>query len=55
VAAVFGGLAVFASALLHNERWAVGSWLALAAGLLAEVASIVAFHAQLFKEDVVVT
>ena len=52
VAAVFGALTVGATVLL--ARRIVGEWMALAAGILAAVAPLLAFHAQLFKEDVFV-
>jgi hypothetical protein len=51
VAAVCGGLTVLATIVL--ARRVVGRWLALAAGLIAAVTPLVAFHAQLFKEDIV--
>ena len=52
VAAVFGGLTVLATVVL--ARRLVGEWLALAAGIVAAVTPLVAFQAQLFKEDIVV-
>jgi Dolichyl-phosphate-mannose-protein mannosyltransferase len=52
VAAVFGGLTVLATVVL--ARRLVGRGLALAAGVVAAVTPLVAFHAQLFKEDIVV-
>jgi hypothetical protein len=53
VAAMFGGLTVLATIVL--ARRVVGRPLALAAGLLAAVTPLVAFHAQLLKEDIFVT
>ncbi len=50
VAAVFGGLTVLATIVL--ARRVVGRGLALAAGLIAAVTPLVAFHAQLLKEDI---
>jgi hypothetical protein len=50
MAAVFGGLAVFATIVL--ARRVVGPWLAGGAGVLAAVAPLTVFHAQLFKEDI---
>jgi len=50
VAAMFGGLTVLATIVL--ARRVVGRPLALAAGLLAAVTPLVAFHAQLLKEDI---
>jgi hypothetical protein len=50
VAAMFGGLTVLATIVL--ARCVVGRPLALAAGLLAAVTPLVAFHAQLLKEDI---
>ena len=52
VAAMFGGLTVLATIVL--ARRVVGRPLALAAGLLAAVTPLVAFHAQLLKEDIFV-
>jgi Dolichyl-phosphate-mannose-protein mannosyltransferase len=52
VAALFGGLTVLATVVL--ARRVAGRGLALAAGLIAAVTPLVAFHAQLFKEDIVV-
>ncbi len=51
VAAVFGGLTVLATIVL--ARRLVGPALALATGVVAAVTPLVAFHAQLFKEDIV--
>ena len=51
VTAVFGGLTVLATIVL--ARRLVGAGLALAAGIVAAVTPLVAFHAQLFKEDIV--
>jgi hypothetical protein len=50
VAAMFGGLTVLATIVL--ARRVVGRPLALAAGVLAAVTPLVAFHAQLLKEDI---
>src|SRR4030088_370069 len=50
VRAMFGGLTVWATIVLAG--WVVGRPLALAAGLLAAVTPLVAFHAQLLKEDI---
>jgi hypothetical protein len=52
VAAVLGGLTVLATIVL--ARRLVGRGLALAAGLLAAVTPLIAFHAQLLKEDIFV-
>jgi hypothetical protein len=52
VAAMFGGLTVLATVVL--ARRVTGRGLALAAGLIAVVTPLLAFHAQLFKEDIVV-
>jgi len=50
VAAMFGGLTVLATIVLARR---VVAWpLALAAGLVAAVTPLVAFHAQLLKEDI---
>ena len=50
VAAMFGGLTVLATIVLARR---VVAWpLALAAGLIAAVTPLVAFHAQLLKEDI---
>jgi hypothetical protein len=51
IAAVCGGLTVLATIVL--ARRVVGRGLALAAGLIAAVTPLLAFHAQLFKEDIV--
>ena len=53
VAAAFGGLTVLATIVL--ARRVVGLGLALAAGVLAATTPLVAFHAQLFKEDIFLT
>jgi Dolichyl-phosphate-mannose-protein mannosyltransferase len=50
VAAVFGGLTVLATIVL--ARRVVGRALALGAGLIAAVTPLIAFHAQLLKEDI---
>jgi hypothetical protein len=50
VAALFGGLAVLATIVL--ARRVAGRGLALAAGLIAAVTPLIAFHAQLLKEDI---
>jgi hypothetical protein len=52
VAALFGGLTVLATVAL--ARRVVGRPLALAAGGIAAVTPLIAFHAQLFKEDIAV-
>ena len=52
MAALFGGLTVFATMVL--ARRVVGPWLACAAGILAAVAPLTVFQAQLFKEDIFV-
>jgi Dolichyl-phosphate-mannose-protein mannosyltransferase len=51
VAAVFGGLTVLATVVLARRLMAPA--LALATGVVAAVTPLVAFHAQLFKEDIV--
>src|SRR5262245_41334034 len=50
VAAMFGGLTVLATIVLAHR--VVGRWLALAAGIVAAVTPLVAFHAQLLKEEI---
>jgi hypothetical protein len=50
VAALFGGLAVLATIVL--ARRVAGRGLALAAGLIAAATPLIAFHAQLLKEDI---
>ena len=52
VAAVFGGLTVLATVVL--ARRLVGEGLALAAGIVAAVTPLIAFHRQLLKEDIFV-
>jgi len=53
VAALFGGLAVLATIVLAQR--VAGRGLALAAGLIAAVTPLIAFHAQLLKEDIFLT
>jgi hypothetical protein len=53
VAALFGGLAVLATIVL--ARRVTGRGLALAAGLIAALTPLIAFHAQLLKEDIFLT